>query len=194
MRRVVFLDRDGVITEEVFCPSSGEWEAPMIPEDLVLKAGAVVALGQLLTLGYQLILVSNQAAFAKGKTTLESLWAVHGRFAALMEEKGIPFLEYNYSFSHPDGVVPNFSGPSVERKPSPYLLLLAQAKYRLQMSRCWMIGDRDSDIECGQAAGVSTIRIYASHATNTAGQIAPTHFAADLVEAVRLITAACAER
>src|SRR5260221_5097124 len=107
MRPAVFLDRDGVINEEVFYPAFGEWEAPMTPDDLVLKPGVIDALKQLQALGYALILVSNQAAFAKGKTTLQSLCAVHRRFASLMEAGGIEFLDYNYSFSHPDGIVPD---------------------------------------------------------------------------------------
>src|SRR5258708_36739715 len=126
MRPAVFLDRDGVINEEVFYPTFGEWEAPMSPDDLVLKPGAIEALNELHALGYALILVSNQAAFAKGKTSLRSLWAVHERFVSLVEKHGARFLDYLYSFSHPDGPVPGFSGVSAERKPSPYFLLLAQ--------------------------------------------------------------------
>lgn len=162
----------------------------MAPEDLVLKTGAVAALRRLLKLGFQLIIVSNQSAFAKGKTTLDALWAVHRRFAAIMEQDLIPFLEYNYSFSHPNGIVPGFSGPSVERKPSPYFLLVAQAKYGLRMDHCWMIGDRDSDIECGQAAGVSTIRITGSRADDKVGRVTPTCLASDLAEAAGFIAAA----
>ena len=75
MRGGVFLDRDGVITEDVYYPETGEWEAPMRPEDVALRAGAVAGLARLKALGLPLILVSNQGAYAKGKTTLAALWA-----------------------------------------------------------------------------------------------------------------------
>jgi D-glycero-D-manno-heptose 1,7-bisphosphate phosphatase len=187
MRPAVFLDRDGVINEEVFYPTFGEWEAPMSPDDLVLKPGAIEALNELHALGYALILVSNQAAFAKGKTSLRSLWAVHERFVSLVEKHGVRFLDYLYSFSHPDGLVPGFSGVSAERKPSPYFLLVAQARHDLDLSRSWMIGDRDTDIECGRAAGVATIRVTVSRAGEKAGVSKPTCLAADLREAAALI-------
>lgn len=193
MRPAVFLDRDGVINEEVFYPAFGEWEAPMSPDDLVLKPGAIEALNELYGLGYALILVSNQAAFAKGKTSLRSLWAVHEHFVSLVEKRGVRFLDYQYSFSHPDGVVFGFSGVSAERKPSPYLLLIAQAKHDLDLGRSWMIGDRDTDIECGRAAGVATIRVTESHAGEKAGASKPTCLAADLREAAAIIARASRE-
>jgi D-glycero-D-manno-heptose 1,7-bisphosphate phosphatase len=159
----------------------------MSPDDLVLKPGAIEALNELHALGYALILVSNQAAFAKGKTSLQSLWAVHERFVSLVEKHGVRFLDYLYSFSHPDGLVPGFSGVSAERKPSPYFLLVAQARHDLDLSRSWMIGDRDTDIECGRAAGVATIRVTVSRADEKAGVSKPTCLAADLREAAALI-------
>jgi len=187
MRPAVFLDRDGVINEEVYYPTFGEWEAPMASDDLVLKSGAIDALRALQGQGFALILVSNQAAFAKGKTTLRSLQEVHEHFDLLMRTGGVRFTDYHYSFSHPDGVVPTFTGRSVERKPSPYFLLVAQAKHDLDLARSWLIGDRATDIECGRAAGVSTILVTNSRAGDKAAGAEPTRRAADLREAARLI-------
>ncbi len=187
MMRAVFLDRDGVINPEVYYSSSGEWEAPMAAADFQLNAGVIEALRQLGALGYHLILVSNQSAYAKGKVDLASLWAVHERFSSAMDEAGISFLDFFYSFTHPDGRMPGFSGPSLERKPGPYFLILAQAKYNLEMSHSWMIGDRDSDVLCGQAAGVRTIRVGNSGLGG--GHAKPDFVAADLREAAGIIAA-----
>ena len=118
-RPAVFLDRDGVINEDVFYPATGEWEAPLDPADFVLRPGALAALARLDAAGFALVLVSNQAAHAKGKVALERLVAVDRRFRALLVEAGIEFADFCYSYSHPQGVVPGFSGPSLERKPSP---------------------------------------------------------------------------
>lgn len=187
MRPAVFLDRDGVINEEVYYPAFGEWEAPMAPDDLVLKPEAMDALRTLQGQGFALILVSNQAAFAKGKTTLRSLHEVHERFDRLMRAGSVRFTDYHYSFSHPDGIVPAFSGRSVERKPSPYFLFVAQAKHDLDLARSWLIGDRTTDIECGRAAGVRTILMTNSRAGDKASGAEPTCRAADLREAAELI-------
>ena len=155
MRAAVFLDRDGVITEDVYYPETGEWEAPMRPADAALRAGAIAGLARLKALGLPLILVSNQGAYAKGKTTLASLWGVHLRVVELLAAHGLGFDDCFYSYTHPDGSVPHVSGPSLERKPSPYFLLVAAARHDLDLERSWMIGDRDSDIACGRAAATS---------------------------------------
>jgi histidinol phosphatase-like enzyme len=72
-RPAIFLDRDGTLVQEVFYPETGELEAPMYPEDVRLIAGAAAAARRLSDAGFLLILVSNQGAYAKGKTSLRSL-------------------------------------------------------------------------------------------------------------------------
>ena len=62
-RPAVFLDRDGVLVEEIFYSQTGEWEAPLRPEDVRLIPGAAAAARRLAEAGYALVLISNQAAF-----------------------------------------------------------------------------------------------------------------------------------
>ena len=69
-----------------------------------------------------------------------------------------------YSYGHPDGVVPHFSGPSLDRKPGPYNLFIAAAQLDLDLARSWMIGDRESDVACARAAGVRAILVENPHA------------------------------
>jgi D-glycero-D-manno-heptose 1,7-bisphosphate phosphatase len=186
MTRAVFLDRDGVINPEVYYETSGEWEAPMRARDFRLNDGVTEALRLLIRHRYELFVVSNQGAFAKGKVDLASLWGVHERFISVMTEAGIVFRECFYSFAHPDGVIEGFSGPSLERKPGSYFLLLAQAKYGLRLDQSWMVGDRDTDIRCGRAAGVATIRI-ASPVKAGAVTAVPDFEATDLGAAAEII-------
>jgi D-glycero-D-manno-heptose 1,7-bisphosphate phosphatase len=183
----VFLDRDGVINEDVFYPETGEWEAPLRPEDLVLRPGVLPALQRLAESGFVLVLVSNQAAHAKGKVPLEALMAVDARLRALLAEADIGFAEFCYSYGHPDGVMPGFSGPSLERKPSPYFLLVAAARHGLDLAASWMVGDRDTDIRCGQAAGTRTILVANPHAGGNVGAAAPDYRCEGLPEAAEII-------
>ena len=88
-RPAVFLDRDGVLVEEIFYSQTGEWEAPLRPEDVRLIPGAAVAARRLAEAGYALVLISNQAAFAKGKTSLRALWLAHERFVELLASEGV---------------------------------------------------------------------------------------------------------
>ena len=78
--------------------------------------------------------------------------------------------------------MPGLSGVSLERKPSPYQLLMAAARFDLDLGRSWMVGDRATDVECGRAAGAMTIRIGAKAPTS-----ADEH-AGNLAEAADIIT------
>ena len=187
MKRAVFLDRDGVLSEEVFYPPTGRWEAPLAPEDLSLCKGAAAALRRLAAAGYPLFIVSNQGAFARGNTTLAALWAVHRRLIDLFIREGVHFEDCLYSFTHPEGVVPHFSGNSLERKPGPYLLLVAAARYEIDARRSWMVGDQDTDMACGQAAGTRTILVANPNAGARASASRPDFRAADIGEAAGVI-------
>lgn len=158
-RPAVFLDRDGVLVEEVFYPQSGEWEAPWRADDVRLTAGAGSGARALAQAGYALVLVSNQAAYAKGKTSLRELWLAHERFVALLAGEGVSLEAVFYSYGHPDGIVPHFSGPSLDRKPEPYNLFIAAAQLDLALERSWFVGDRETDVACAQAAGVRPILV-----------------------------------
>jgi D-glycero-D-manno-heptose 1,7-bisphosphate phosphatase len=158
-RKAVFLDRDGVLVEEIFYPRTGEREAPLAPEDVRLLPGVAPALRRLAEAGYALVVISNQGGYAKGKTSLRALWLAHERFLALLAEQGIRLDGCYYSYGHPDGTVPHFSGPSLDRKPGPYNVFVAEAQLDLDRQGSWMIGDRQTDVGCAQAAGLRPILI-----------------------------------
>lgn len=158
-RKAIFLDRDGVLVEEIFYPRTGEREAPLAPEDVRLLPGVAPALRRLAEAGYALVVISNQGGYAKGKTTLRALWLAHERFLALLAEQGARLDGCYYSYGHPDGAVPHFSGPSLDRKPSPYNVFIAAAQLDLDPQGSWMIGDRETDIACAIAADLRPILI-----------------------------------
>lgn len=181
-RPAVFLDRDGVLVEEVFYPETGETEAPLRPEDVRLLPGAAAAARLLAQAGYALVLVSNQAGYAKGKASLRTLWLVHQRFVALLARDGVTLDAVFYSYSHPDGIVPYFSGPSLERKPGPYNLIIAAAQLDIDLARSWLVGDRETDVTCAEAAGIRPILVENAHN--------PTHRSASIIGATDLAAAA----
>ncbi len=183
-RPAVFLDRDGVLVEEIFDAQTGEWEAPLRSEDVRLIPGAAAAARRLAEAGYALVLISNQPAYAKGKTDLRALWLAHKRFVELLASEGVRLDAVFYSYGHPDGVMPHFSGPSLDRKPGPYNLFIADAQLDLDLARSWMIGDRESDVACARAGGVRAILVKNAH-THLCN--APMVIAEDLSDAVQHI-------
>jgi D-glycero-D-manno-heptose 1,7-bisphosphate phosphatase len=185
-RPAIFLDRDGVLVEEIFHPETGEWDAPWAAAEMLLIRGAAAAARRLADAGFALVLISNQAGYAKGKTGLRDLWLAHERFVALLAGEGVKLDGVFYAYGHPDGVTPHFTGPSLGRKPGAYHLLVAAAQLDLDLAGSWMIGDRDTDVLCATAAGVRAIRVDNPRAD--AGLVSVEHVRAkDLADAARYI-------
>jgi len=159
LSKAVFLDRDGVINRNVMNPRTLAWEAPLTVEDFALAPNALAALSALRQAGFLLFLVSNQPNYAKAKASLQTLENIHRHLLNLLDQQGIEFAAFYYCLHHPQGVVPGHSGPCRCRKPSPFFLLQARDQFGLDMERSWMVGDRASDIDCGHAAGVHTVRV-----------------------------------
>lgn len=187
MRRAVFLDRDGVLTEPVV-DSSGLPESPLDPEDVAIAPGAADAAVRLSALGYLLIGVSNQPAAAKGTVPQEQLDAVQSRALALLAAAGVKFAAFEICRHHPDGVLPALSGVCDCRKPAPGMLLRAAQALDVDLSSSWMIGDSDSDVQAGQGAGVRTILVeHSGSAHRRSGSVAPDATVANLAGAAALI-------
>ena len=187
MKKAVFLDRDGVLNELVLNPVTGEYEPPHSPDDLILFPYVIESLLILQVAEFELFLVSNQPDYAKGKTTLEMIHAVHARFDHILTSGGIHFREYYYCYHHPNGIVPEYSFACECRKPKPWFLLKASQDYGINLEKSWLIGDRDSDIECGRAAGTRTIMIEEPHSSGLRGSSHPDNFAENLKDAVMII-------
>lgn len=162
--RAVFIDRDGVINHDWYNPQTSAFESPMNPADFRLHDGVLPALRALKHAGYRLILVTNQPSAAKGKCSLFDLARVQLHLSALLASAAAEMDEYCISYTHPDAVIPALGPPCIDRKPEPLFLLRAIARWRLDKTQCWMIGDRDTDVMCGQRAGVRTIQIISATA------------------------------
>ena len=187
MNKAIFLDRDGVINYPVLNPKTNEYEAPANKDDFKFFPGVIEALKELQKLGYKLFLVSNQPDYAKGKTTLKNLKSVHDKMHSILDENNIIFNEYYYCYHHPKGIIPEYSFECKCRKPGNFFLTQAQAKYNLEFSKSWMIGDSDVDIFCGQSAGARTILVKTKESAHRAGKSIPEHIVNNLQEAVEVI-------
>jgi D-glycero-D-manno-heptose 1,7-bisphosphate phosphatase len=184
----VFLDRDGVINRGVMDEELGEYESPYHPEDVRLEDRAAEGLRTLEELGWPLIVVSNQPAAAKGIVSLAELRAVHERVVELLAEEGIELDEWRYCFHHPRGVVPQLTGRCPCRKPQPGMLEAAAEKHGIDLDRSWMIGDVDTDVLAGRAAGTHTILVENPRSAHKRhGEAGEDYRAPDLAEAARIV-------
>lgn len=159
MRAAAFVDRDGVLNALVPDPVTGDPESPLDPADVSLLPGAAAGACRLRELGFLLVGVSNQPAAAKGLVSVSTLDRVQARVLELLADEGVAFDLFEICPHHPDGVVESLSGPCDCRKPAPGMLLRACRALDLDLRRSWMIGDTDTDVAAGVAAGCHTVLI-----------------------------------
>ena len=146
MPKAVFLDRDGVLNEAVV--HDGKPVAPSSLAQLRIYPEAAPALTRLKDAGYLLIVVTNQPDVARGEVPKSTVDAINAALRA-----ALPVLDDVCVCWHDD---PD-NCPC--RKPKPGLLLDAAAKYHVDLSASFMVGDRWRDIDAGANAGVRTVLI-----------------------------------
>ena len=142
MQKCVFLDRDGVLNQDI--------EGYLYqPEEIIIPEGVIEGLQQMKEAGYLLIVVTNQAGIAKRLYSKTDVWKCHQH---LQEKCGHILDDLYYCSHHPD-----HDSRSLMRKPESLMLEKAIAKYNIDTTQSWIIGDRPTDMQAGRRAGVRTI-------------------------------------
>ena len=144
-KRAVFLDRDGVINRS-------DGKPPNTPEELVLLPKVSEAISRLNAAGFLVFVVTNQGGVGLGYMTKKSLDRIHEKLLQEVKEGGGRIDEIKACTHRPR------AGCSC-RKPKPGMILDLAAKYDIDLAKSYMVGDRDSAIEAGRAAGIKTIFI-----------------------------------
>jgi D-glycero-D-manno-heptose 1,7-bisphosphate phosphatase len=141
--KAVFLDRDGVLNAEI-----GDYVCRL--EDFEVLPGVPEALQLLHDAGYYLIVVTNQAGIAKGLYPHEHVHACHQKLQAATNNLIDAFY---YAPSHPS------VSESLSRKPGSLMLERAIARFLLDPTQCWMVGDRGRDLEAAARVGIRGILV-----------------------------------
>ena len=151
--KAVFLDRDGVLNREL-----GDYIRRFEDFEVLDNFDALKAVQDK---GYLLIVATNQGGLAKGWYSEEELAKMHRYLTDAYKQHGVEITDIFYCPHHP-----NFTGECDCRKPKPGLLLQGIAKYNIDPSKSYFIGDRDRDIEAATAAGVKGILIDSNQPLN----------------------------
>ncbi len=186
LRRAVFLDRDGVLNPQAYYAERDELDSPLTPDVLEVYDWAAPCLKRLHEAGYLLVVVTNQPAYAKGKTTLNDLMGVRERFLEHFRELGVEFDLYLSCRHHPKSTLPELRQACDCRKPMPGLLLQAARELRIDLRASWIVGDRDTDVWAGEKAGCRTILVLSPERGRN-GRSEPEHRCGDLAEACEVI-------
>ncbi len=191
MNRALFLDRDGILDELVFYESSGEWESPRRLADLQMIDGVIAPLQRLASAGWLLVIVTNQPSYAKGKTSREELLEVQ---TSIVERLGVPIAASYLCFHHPDAIVEELRVSCGCRKPGAQSLRNAARDLDIDLAQSWMVGDQDSDLAAGRAAGCRVALIEHPRSGHKRGKIEPDVRVGGVAELVSLLVGLNAER
>ena len=145
--KAIFLDRDGVINKEL-----GDYVCRF--EDFHIHKHNFKALKTLQERGYLIIVATNQGGIAKGWYTLEELNKMHTHLINVYKENGIEIADIYFCPHHP-----LFTGDCDCRKPKPGMLIRGIEKFNLDAAKSYFIGDKVTDVEAAEAAGVNGILI-----------------------------------
>lgn len=154
VKRAVFLDRDGVINLYVSNAEFGTIDSPATPDEFALADGVLEALGSFQSLGFLLIVISNQPGIAKKRFSTALLDATTNKMRL---ECGNLLDAVYYCLHHPQAVLPEYRQSCECRKPKPGMLLQAANDWNIDLTRSYMIGDSVVDIKAGKAVGTTTI-------------------------------------
>jgi len=162
------------------------------PSDLSVFPCVPAALKSLKQAGFLLVLVTNQAAVARGLITEAELASIHDALQGLLTSKGAPKLDGIFACPHhPKATLPEYRQRCDCRKPNPGLLTRASAEHHIDCSQSFLVGDRVTDIMAGNAAGCTTIQVLTGehdspeieHTMHAPLHREPHHACADLLTA-----------
>jgi len=179
----VLIDRDGVIIEDK--------DYVHRTEDLHFTPGAVKALQALTRSPHQVMIVTNQAGIARGYYSEADYAAFTEHLLAELARRSVRIDAVYYCPHHPTEGVGEYRVACDCRKPGTGMLRQASDEHDLDLGRCWLIGDKTSDIQAGADAGCRTILVRTGYGgRDEQCSCSPDYVARDLQEAVDLILAA----
>jgi D-glycero-D-manno-heptose 1,7-bisphosphate phosphatase len=183
--KVVFLDRDGTINEEVGYINHIE-RFTLLPR----VAEAIRLLNQH---RIKAVVVTNQSGVARGYFPESLIHLIHQKMEDLLRKDGAHLDGIYYCPHHPDVGDPPYRKKCRCRKPATGLVEDAVKELDLDCSQRYMIGDRGIDIEFGHQIGAKGILVLTGYGKGEwdyvrhQWKVKPDYVAKDLVEAVQWV-------
>lgn len=170
MTKAAFIDRDGVITEDLGFVHK--------VEDLKFVKNAIEGLR--LLKDFKLFIVTNQSGIGRGYFKFEDFLQYNNRVVEELKKSGIK-IEKTYVCPH----APDENCGC--RKPKTKFLKEAEKEFNISLEKSFVIGDRKSDFEMGRNASCRTIHVLTGHGSNSKNDVNPDYFAEDLMDAAKWI-------
>ena len=152
INKACFLDRDGVLNEDIGYLHKSE--------DFKWIDGAVEAIKLLKKNNFLVIVITNQSGISRGYFTSKDVTNLHEWMNKILKKEDIQINDFFFS-----GDLPN-NNPESRRKPSPKMINEAIEKYNLDKTRCFMVGDKLSDLEAAKNAQIKGFLFNKSNLKN----------------------------
>ncbi|MFZ1080532.1 MAG: HAD family hydrolase [Candidatus Kryptoniota bacterium] len=143
MKRAIFIDRDGTINIDKDYLTD--------PDQLEFIEGSPEAIALANNLGLKVIVISNQSGIARGLMTIQQVENVNARLVEKLKARGAVVDAIYYCPHHPGN-----GDICACRKPDIGMLIRAKEKFDIDLVWSFVVGDKWSDVKCGENAGAYT--------------------------------------
>ena len=167
-RPAVFLDRDGVLTEERGYVDS--------LENLHIFPYTEECIREIVHKGYLPVVITNQSGVARGLIDVDVLQQMN---ALLKSKTGVEAVYY----------CPHLPEAKCHcRKPETGLVEAACRDYDIDMDRSVFVGDRASDIELGERLGLRTVLLESGYGSSRLERkVCPQYIFKDLRDVIQIL-------
>lgn len=146
----IFLDRDGTLVRD-------RGYTYRI-EDFAWVTGAPEAIRKFHEAGFAIFVVTNQGGIGLGMFTEQDMHRFHSHLCIEAEKNGARITDIAFCMHHPNAIIPGHQTPCACRKPKPGMILGLASKWQIDLEQSILIGDKQSDVDAGVAAGCHTYR------------------------------------
>lgn len=145
LRKALFLDRDGVVNHDTGYPHR--------PSQIVFMDGIFDLCRAAVEHGWLRVIVTNQSGIGRGLFTHEDFRMLTDWMLDEFRRAGCPIDLLRHCPALP-------GSEDADRKPAPGMILDAARALHIDLENSIMIGDRETDMQAGRAAGIGTLLLY----------------------------------
>jgi D-glycero-D-manno-heptose 1,7-bisphosphate phosphatase len=158
-RSALFLDRDGVINVDhaYVCKK----------ENFEFVDGVFELCHSAKQLGFLICVVTNQAGIGRGFYTEQDFWELTDWMCSVFSKEGSKIDKVYFCPTHPEYGVGEYKVDSIFRKPGPGMITQAAKELDIDLARSILVGDKETDIQAGIAAGVGCNLLYRAMSSDT---------------------------
>lgn len=152
--KVVFLDRDGVINKEVNYLHK--------VEDFEYTNMCIQALKNIIAVGYEIAIITNQAGIARGIFREEDYQSLTKYLLDDLLKNNINILNVLFCPHLKGAEIKEYDVDCFFRKPNPGMIIKLSKEHGINLRESILVGDKATDLEAGISAGIQGVYLVES--------------------------------